>query len=141
MTTAKPPTPTVSATVSNISGGAIAIGNTVTQTSTVTFDAKAATPEAVAVLKDAFAQLRAELAKDPDIPDEATSKLDALEKAITDGPPDITAMERVRNWFLKYAPKVAGSVMTLVVNPIVGALVAASGEAAAKEFRERFLDD
>lgn len=141
MATEKPRNESVSATVGNVSGGNIAIGHTVTQTSTVTTGAGAVTPEQLAELKKNFADLRAELVEDPEVPEEAPAKLDQLEKAITEGTPDIGTMERVRNWFLKYAPKMAGSVMALVVNPIVGSLVGAAGEAASSEFRKRFIDE
>lgn len=141
MATDKPTNESVSATVGNVTGGNIAIGHTVTQTSTVTTGAGAVTPEQLAELKKEFAALRATLVQDPEVPEEAPAKLDQLEKAITEGTPDIGTMERVRNWFLKYAPRVAGSVMALVVNPVVGSLVGAAGEAASTEFKKRFIDD
>lgn len=141
MPTEKPSNESVSATVSNVSGGNIAIGHTVTQTSTVTTTTGSVTPEQLAGLKKDFAALRAQLADDPEVPDEAPAKLDQLQAAITQGTPDVSTMERVRNWFLKYAPKAAGSVMALVVNPVVGALVATAGDAVSAEFRQRFIDD
>ncbi len=141
MAAEKPGNESVSATIGNVSGGNIAIGHTVSQTSTVTTGATAVTPEQLEELKASFANLRAELEQDPEVPEEAPAKLDQLEKAITEGTPDIGTMERVRNWFLKYAPKAVGSVMALVVNPIVGSVVGAAGEVAATEFRKRFIDE
>ncbi len=141
MPTQRPNDESVSATVSNVSGGNIAIGHTVAQTSTVTSGAEAVSAQDLAELKKQFADLRAQLAEDPEVPAEAPEKLDQLEQAVTADTPDISTMERVRNWFLKHAPAVAGSVMALVVNPIVGSLVGAAGDAVSTEFRKRFVDD
>jgi hypothetical protein len=47
-------------------------------------------------------------------------------------------MEYVRQWFGRNLPKLAGVVGSVVVHPIVGALVQAAGETLAAEFRMRF---
>jgi hypothetical protein len=141
MPTERPTNESVSATVSNVSGGNIAIGRTVHQTSHVVSAPEAVTPQELADLKQQFAQLRESLLDDAEVPDEAADKLDQLEQAVTAPTPDVGAMERIRNWFLGHAPKVAGSVMALVVNPIVGSLVAAAGDAVSSEFRKRFVDE
>jgi hypothetical protein len=141
MPSERPATESVTATVSNVSGGNIAIGHTVTQTSTVTSGAAPVSPQELAELKQEFADLRQQLLHDPEVPDEAAAKLDQLQEAVTAPEPDIGTMERVRNWFLMHAPKVAGAVMALVVNPIVGSLVAAAGDAVSSEFRKRFIDE
>jgi hypothetical protein len=47
-------------------------------------------------------------------------------------------MEYVRNWFVKNLPSVAGSVVSLIVHPLVGKLVEVGGDAMATTFRKRF---
>jgi len=61
-----------------------------------------------------------------------------LEEAVTAEKPDLTTMEYVKQWFVKNLPGLAGAVTGVVVNPIVGKLVEAAGDALAAEFRRRF---
>jgi hypothetical protein len=124
-------------TVRDVSGGQVAIGQHVEQTST-SISGEPPGDADVAALLERFGALRAEVLADPDTPDEAAGKLDELESAVTAETPELSTMEYVRDWFVKYAPKFAGAVTTLVVNPIVGALVGAAGETLAAEFRRRF---
>lgn len=128
---------TVRGTVSNVSGGQVAIGGTVSQTSTVV-SAQGPTEADVSALLQQFATLRTEVLADPETPDAAAGKLDELQAAVTADKPELSTMEYVRDWFLKYAPKFASAVTALIVNPIVGALVGAAGEALATEFKRRF---
>jgi len=128
---------TVRGTISNVSGGQVAIGQHVTQTSTSITTERPSDAE-IAGLLGRFASLRSEVLADPDTPDEAAAKLDELESAVTAEEPRLSTMEYVRDWFVTYAPKFAGAVTALVVNPIVGALVGAAGETLASEFTRRF---
>ena len=128
---------TVRGTVSNVSGGQVAIGGTVSQTST-TVSTQGPTEADIAALLQQFATLRSEVLADPETPDAAAEKLDELQAAVTAEKPELSTMEYVRDWFVKYAPKFAGAVTALVVNPIVGALVGAAGETLATEFNRRF---
>ena len=128
---------TVRGTVSNVSGGQVAIGGTVSQTST-TVSTQGPTEADIAALLQQFATLRTEVLADPETPDAAAEKLDELQAAVTAEKPELSTMEYVRDWFVKYAPKFAGAVTALVVNPIVGALVGAAGETLATEFNRRF---
>ena len=128
---------TVRGTVSNVSGGQVAIGGTVSQTSTSMVPQGPSEADLAALLQQ-FATLRNEVLADADTPDAAAEKLDELEAAITADKPELSTMEYVRDWFVKYAPKFAGAVTALVVNPIVGALVGAAGETVATEFKRRF---
>lgn len=128
---------TVRGTVSNVSGGQVAIGGTVTQTST-TVSPQGPTEADIAALLQQFAALRTQVLADPETPDAAAGKLDELQAAVTAEQPELSTMEYVRDWFVKYAPKFAGAVTALVVNPIVGALVGAAGETLATEFKRRF---
>ena len=47
-------------------------------------------------------------------------------------------MEYVRNWFVKNLHGLAGVVTSVIVHPIVGKLVEASGDALVGEFCRRF---
>ena len=128
---------TVHGTVSNVSGGQVAIGGTVSQTST-SVSAQGPSEADLTALLEQFAALRKEVLADPETPDTAAEKLDELETAVTAETPELSTMEYVRDWVVKNAPKFAGAVTALVVNPIVGALVGAAGEALATEFKRRF---
>jgi hypothetical protein len=128
---------TIRGNISDVSGGQVAIGQHVEQTSTSIATERPSDADVTALL-ERFAALRAEVLADPDTPDEAAAKLDELESAVTAEKPELSTMEYVRDWFVKYAPKFAGAVTTLVVNPIVGALVGAAGETLAAEFTRRF---
>ena len=127
----------VRGTVSGVTGGQVAIGGTVTQTSTSVV-AHGPTEADLAALLQQFATVRGEVLADPDTPDEAAGKLDELKEAVTADTPELSTMEYVRDWFVKHAPKFAAAVTALVVNPIVGALVGAAGETLAAEFKRRF---
>jgi hypothetical protein len=129
--------PTVHGTVSNVSGGQVAIGGTVSQTSTTVASTGPSEADLAALLQR-FSTLRHEVLADTDTPDAAAEKLDELKDAITAEEPELSTMEYVRDWFVKYAPKFAGAVTALVVNPVVGALVGAAGETVATEFKRRF---
>ena len=91
-------------------------------------------------LRDQFADLRGRVAAEapPALASEAQAQVDVLEKAATAEKPDLSAMERVRDWFVEHLPAVAGSVTALLVNPILGQVVEAAGELAAGELRRRF---
>jgi hypothetical protein len=70
--------------------------------------------------------------------DEAVRQVREMADAIAAPTPDLGRFERVRDWFVRHAPSVAGGVVSLVVHPLVGKLVEAAGDAAASQFRERF---
>ncbi len=125
-------------TVSNVSGGQVAIGQNVEQTSTSIVSGSRPTEADIAALMEQFGELRSEVLADPETPDAAAEKLDELKSAVTAEEPELSTMEYVRDWFVKHAPKFAGAVTALVVNPIVGALVGAAGETLAAEFKRRF---
>jgi hypothetical protein len=124
-------------TATNVSGGQVAIGQNVSQTSTTTTSVGPSEADLASLLEQ-FATLRGQVLADPDTPDAAAEKLDELQAAVTAEKPELSTMEYVRDWFLKHAPKFAGAVTALVVNPIVGVLVGAAGETLAAEFKRRF---
>jgi hypothetical protein len=93
-------------------------------------------------LNELFAQLLQQVA-DSDLEhaqkDEAAGKVAELEKALTEeDEPDIGRVESIVRWFKRKAPLLAGAVLSVVVNPIVGQLVAAGGQELTDEFRRRF---
>lgn len=119
--------------------GQMAVGRQIEQQQIVS--SEPITAEELAALSERFRQLKQVVADGapPEQRDAALERVDELEQAITADEPDLTTMEYVRNWFARHAPKLAGAVTGLVVNPIVGKVVAAAGEGLAAEFRRRFL--
>jgi hypothetical protein len=103
-------------------------------------DAQALTDAEREELRAAFAALEARVAAEapPEQRDAALERVGELEEAVTAAEPDLSTMEYVRRWFGKHLPGLAGSVVGLVVHPIVGKLVEAAGETVAAEFRRRF---
>jgi hypothetical protein len=96
----------------------------------------------MAALRAAFEALREQVAAVPELPqaqkDAAQERVKELEEAVTAPEPDLSTMEYVRNWFLKNLPGLAGAVTGVVVNPIVGKLVAVAGDTLSAEFQRRF---
>jgi len=68
----------------------------------------------------------------------AVDRLDELHEAMTAPKPKLSTMEYVRDWFVKNIPTMAGTVTAVVVNPIVGKLVQAGGDALVADFHRRF---
>lgn len=91
-------------------------------------------------LRGLFGDLRARVTAEapPEMVDEAQAQVDALEEAAAAEKPDLSVMERVRDWFLKNLPSVAGTVTSLLVNPILGQVLEEAGDLAAGELRRRF---
>ncbi|HUX75812.1 MAG TPA: hypothetical protein VMY40_04135 [Anaerolineae bacterium] len=104
------------------------------------WDARGITAADLDALSCLFTDLRERVATEapPDLANAAQAQLDALEHAATAEKPDVSAMQRVRDWFIKHLPSVAGSVTSLLVNPILGKVVEAAGDLAAAELRQRF---
>ena len=94
----------------------------------------------MAQLRQMFDDLKAKIAQEapPEQKAQAIERVDELQEAVTAKEPNLTTMEYVRNWFVKNLPTVAGSVVGLIVNPLVGKLVEVGGEALASNFRQRF---
>jgi hypothetical protein len=89
---------------------------------------------------DLVAQLRAQITAEA--PDEkrtaALERVDELRDAVLAEEPEPTTIDYVRRWFSRNLPKLAGAVTGLIINPVVGQVVAAAGELAAGEFRRLF---
>ena len=87
-----------------------------------------------------FAELRKKVNVEapPDKKNSALERVEELEGAVTAEEPDLTTMEYVRKWFGKHLPQLAGAVVSVLVNPIVGKVVEAAGDIASDELRQRF---
>ena len=73
--------------------------------------------------------------------DAALKQVQELEEAVTAKKPNISKMEKVKKWFGKNVPALAGAVTSVVVHPIVGKLVEAGGDLLVKDFQRRFGGD
>lgn len=131
----------ITGTVTGDVSGQVAIGKDISQTKISGPASERISEEELAELQQAFVELRAQVAarapeesKDP-----AMARLDELEEAVTAEEPDVTTIEYVKRWFAKNAPGIAGSVVGLLVNPIVGKLVQAAGDSVAAEFNRRVV--
>src|SRR5215813_8796115 len=90
-------------------------------------------------LEQAFADLRAkvEQAAPPERRQAGQERITELQEAVMADKPDLTTIEYVRTWFVRNLPTVAGAVVSIIVHPIVGKLVAAAGDALVAEFDRR----
>ncbi|HEX7332135.1 MAG TPA: hypothetical protein VF290_11595 [Pyrinomonadaceae bacterium] len=130
----------ISATIGDVSDRSqVAVGHHIQQTQTHGAP-PLVTEEEMAQLRQMFDQLKSKIAQEvpPAEQEKALERVDELQEAVTAKEPDLTTMEYVRNWFVKNLPSVAGSVVSLVVHPIVGKLVEVGGDALASTFRKRF---
>ena len=95
-------------------------------------------PAQTAELRAIFANLKSSVAEGaPDeLRDEAVATVDELERALVNEQPDPGVVRRVLRWFREHVPQLAGAVVSVVVNPIVGKLVEGAGSAIADEFRQ-----
>jgi hypothetical protein len=90
--------------------------------------------ELVSLLTQLKAQVAAEAL--PAHKEVALEWVKELESAVTAEKPDLTRLERVKQWFAKYLPAVSGAVASVVIHPIVGKLVEATGDALATNLRQ-----
>ena len=130
----------ISATIGNVSDGSqVAVGHHIQQ-SQVHGAPPEMTEEEMSQLMQMFADLKTKIAQEapPAEKEKALERVDELQDAVTAKEPDLTTMEYVRNWFVKNLPTVAGSVVGLIVHPLVGKLVEVGGDAIATTFRKRF---
>jgi hypothetical protein len=131
---------TISATIGNVSDRSqVAVGHHIEQ-SQVHGAPPVMTEAEMIQLRQMFEELKAKIAQEAPAAekDKALERVDELHEAVTAKEPDLTTMEYVRNWFVKNLPSVAGSVVSLIVHPLVGKLVEVGGEAIATTFRKRF---
>ncbi|MGQ0570721.1 MAG: CHAT domain-containing protein [Armatimonadota bacterium] len=132
------PGDTISANISGSVSGQVAVGKDITQTHVVT--GAGVTEADLATLRGLIAALTTEVEAEAPTGQRAAAldRVKELEQAVTAKEPDLTTMERVKQWFITNLPALAGSVTSVVVHPIIGKLAAAAGDALAGEFRRRF---
>jgi hypothetical protein len=128
----------ISAHIEGTITGQVAVGKDITQEQRA--GAAGPTEEELAALREELAGLRllVEAQAPPERKQAALERVDELAQAVMAEKPDLTTMEYVTRWFGKHLPAMAGAVTSVVVNPIVGRLVAAAGDALAGEFGRRF---
>jgi hypothetical protein len=126
----------ISANVAGPVQGQVAVGKGIDQRQEVGTMAVEVSEAELAELRQAFADLKAEVASaaPPGTEGAAVERVEELEDAITAEKPDLTTMQYVKQWFAKNLPSVAGSVTGILVHPVVGKLVQAAGETIADQF-------
>src|SRR5450755_547853 len=94
-------------------------------------------PQEALELHDLFAGLRSTVEQQApaDIRDEAVANTAELEQALVSEQPDPGTVRRVLRWFKEHAPQLAGAVIGVVINPLVGAAVEGAGSALADSLR------
>ena len=123
-------------------GGQVGIGRNIRQSyvRTHTEGAPAVTETDLAELRRAVAAVKAQIVAEapPEQQAAALERVDELEEAVVAEEPDLTTMQYIRKWFGKNLPKLAGSVTGLIIHPVVGKIVEAAGDLAARQFRDLF---
>jgi hypothetical protein len=106
---------------------------------------KAADPADLAELRRMLDELRAqvEAAAPPEKRVEAVQQVEEIGKAIESPDPADPAdlpdrLTVVKRWFKDHLPALAGAVVSVIVNPIVGKVVEAAGTGLAAEVQRRF---
>ena len=98
------------------------------------------TEEEMAQLRSLFDDLRRKIEQEAPAGEKETAleHVKELEEAVVAKKPDVSRMENVKKWFGKNLPALAGSVVSLIVHPLVGKAVEVGGEVIASTFRKRF---
>ncbi len=72
---------------------------------------------------------------------EAETQVAELEAALVSEQPDPGRVRRVLRWFRENAPQLAGAVVSVVINPLVGKVVEGAGAAIAERFQEVIAEE
>ena len=133
----KPQGDRISANVTGPVQGQVAVGKDIEQRQKARDMSIEITEAERAELRQAFADLKGEVAEaaPPETKQAAVERVGELEEAINAEEPDLTTIQYVKRWFLKNLPEVAGSVVGILVHPVVGKLVQSAGEAVAAQFQ------
>jgi hypothetical protein len=123
-------------TTGDVSGSQFAVGHDIEQRNVREPPTEADVRDLLQLLAALRAQVEAEAPEEQRAA--AVAKVDELAEAIAQPEPDLATMESVRNWFVRRLPALAGGVTGVLINPIVGKLVGAAGDALAAEFKRRF---
>lgn len=119
--------------IGKVSGSQVVVGdyNTVTQRLGLS-------PDEAAELRKVFSDFKTSVAADAPghVRTEAVAQADELERAVVAEKPDVGTVRRVLRWFRDNAPQLAGAVVSVVINPLVGKLVEGAGTAIADRFQQ-----
>ena len=122
--------------IGDVSGSQVAVGSDIQQMQST----QGLSDAEMAQLRGMFDELRAKVEKEapPEAKEKALERVTELQEAVTAKKPDLTTMEYVKKWFGKNLPALAGSVVSLIIHPLVGKAVQVGGEVLAATFRKRF---
>jgi hypothetical protein len=125
-------------------GGQVGVGRDIRQSyvRTHTQGSPTVTEADLAELRRAVEAVKAQIAAEvpPEQQAAALERVDELQEAVVADEPDLTTLQYIRKWFGKNLPQIAGSVTGLIIHPVVGKIVEAAGDLAARQFRELFGD-
>ncbi len=97
------------------------------------------TDSEVQSLGESFEALNQDIDKEapPELKGEAQGQADRLKAEITSEKPDLSAMQKIKTWFIENLPSILGTLTGIFTHPLVGKLVEASGEFTLSQFRQR----
>jgi hypothetical protein len=124
--------------IGTVTGGQVIVGdyNTVSQRIGLT-------PAETDELRSLFTDLRSGVSAGAPakVQPEAEVQVAELEAALVSEEPDPGRVRRVLRWFRENAPQLAGAVVSVIINPLVGKVVEGAGSAIADRFREVIADE
>jgi hypothetical protein len=115
-------------TIGPVSQGQVAVGKNITQVSSQERE------ELARVVDQLRRQVETEAP--PERQAAALEQVAAIEQEVKSPKPDLGRLQAAKRWFVANLPKLAGAVGSVVVHPIVGKLVEATGEAMAQRWKE-----
>ncbi|MEA2213645.1 MAG: hypothetical protein QOF83_3593 [Solirubrobacteraceae bacterium] len=101
------------------------------------------TPAETAQLQSLFQDLRSSVSAQapPAVQADAETRVRELEDALVAGEPDPGTVRRVLRWFKANAPQLAGAVVSVVINPLVGKVVEGAGTAMAERIQQAIAEE
>ena len=134
--------PDIWVSMGDVDRSQVAVGTNITQTGAVEGRGSAASEEDLAALRTLLAELVRRVEAEAPVGERAgaVERVGELEEALVAEVPDVTTIHYVRNWFAKHVPQLVGSVVGVLVNPAVGAVLAAAGGGISERVRQ-LLDD
>jgi len=95
-------------------------------------------PEETAQLRALFSDLRTTVGDvaPKELRGEAIAQANELEGTLVSEHPDPGSVRRVLGWFRQHAPELAGAVLSVLVNPLVGKVIEGAGSAIAEKLHQ-----